>query len=373
LTYYNYNGTGLDYKPYIDHLPKIRGLKEAEFLSEKLASTRLETRRQYLPYMDGHKIASEFEGWKGVFLLFDEDDDDNRWEEMFARYEPHWGPYSDRIGDRFEDDRDFGGCGKLYVGRFDGRIHLYHAEFAVWDVDYLALYKGSCDRQDTDEGPKPPRGLWYPRICYSDTTGNGFIDRIEYLTVSFGDEDRTFKIEKEILLSDYADEECSHPDVCKLVDVRVDVPLTGWTIGGWNGNPLNPGDFEGTPCKAIYDKIYNLYTNLSERMWATACQLHQTAAKLGLNKSENLDQGLKEQYTRQELAELKTIEVPRGYSRHLRAGDRRAKYHNGYWLREKVFADILEYSGLDKFRLEKFYYTGRYNRLCEYILSGGTS
>ena len=64
---------------------------------------------------------------------------------------------------------------------------------------------------------------------------------------------------------------------------------------------------------------------------------------------------------------MKVLEVPKGYSRLLVGKSRREKYHNGYWLKEKVFADILKYSSLDKATLEKYFYTGRIDELCEYI------
>ncbi|MHB0999183.1 MAG: hypothetical protein ACYC27_08045 [Armatimonadota bacterium] len=369
LTFYNYTGSGFDYRKFIDRIPGLEGMKDAEFLSEKIAKTRLQPLRCHVPYMDGYRLGLEYSGWKGVWLLFDEDDDDCRWEEMFARHEPEVGArgYSDRIGDRFEHDSECKGKGKLYVGKFDGRIHLYHADTAIWDVDYLGLYKGSMDRVGTPEGPEPPAGLRYPRVRYTDTNGNGFIDKIEYMTVEYGLEESTEKIDRVVSLLDFADAEMPHPDACPLIDPRVDSPVTGWSVAKWDGKPLKPDDFNGTSIKDGYDKIYGLYTKVSDNMWSSAWMLYETAKGLKLNKSEKLDKGLKTMYTKDELAVLKDIDITKGYSRHLHGKTRREQYDNGYWLREKVFADILEYSKRDKFTLEKLYYTGRINDLCTYL------
>ncbi len=369
LTFFNYDrGKGLDYKSFTDALAFMTGLKGSEFLSENMAEARLQTVRRYLPYMDGYKIGMDFDGWAGVWLLFDEDDDDNRWEEMFSRHEPaDWHGYADQIGDRTEIDRDYGGKGKLYIAKFDGRIHLFHAEFAVWDVDCLAMYKGACDRGATPEGPNPPAGIRYPRVRYSDTNGNGFIDRIEYMTVEYGKEGETEKIDRVVSLLDYADEKNPKPDVCELFDPRVDTKVTGWTVAKWDGKPFTAKDFKGTPVKAGFDRVYQFYGRVCDGMWSDAEKLYKTARDLGLNRSEDLDKELKDTYTKDELAALKVLDIPKGYSRHLSGKTRREKYNNGYWLKEKVFADILEYSSLDNRTLEKYFYTGRIDELCEYV------
>ncbi|MHB1462936.1 MAG: hypothetical protein ACYC1M_16720 [Armatimonadota bacterium] len=366
LTYYNYDGAGLDYTGYSESIPQIIGLKGSEFLSENMAKTRLQPERRYLPYMDGYKIGTDFKGWKGVFLLFDEDNDDNRWEEMFAIYEP-WVPYADKIGDRFERDENFKGEGKLYVGKFDGRIHLFHSEFSIWQVDYLGLYKGSVDRTATAEGPVPPAGLRYPQVKYSDTNGNGYIDRIVYSTVEFGNEATTELVERTVDLLAFADQDHPEPDVCATIDPRVNTRPNGWNISKWKGKPLTPQSFRGTSIKAGYDKISDLYGDVCDHLWSDAMMLYKLAKRFKLNRSESLDQGLKTSYTKQELADLKVLEIPKGYSRHLKAKTRREKYDNGYWLKEKVFADILSHSGLDRFRLEKYYYLGEIDQLCRYV------
>ena len=374
ISYYNYDGNGFNYLNYIDRIPNIEGMSETQYLSKKLKDTRLQIYRAHVPYLDGYKLLTDYKDWKGVFLLFDEDDDDVRWEEMFARYEfqEEWWTYADKIGDRFEDDKDFGGEGKLYVGKFDGKIHLYHSEFSVWDIDYFGLYKGSIDRPSDQlpEGPEPPIGLRYNKVRYSDTNNNGFIDKIEYMAVSYAhypDGDEKEHVYKTINLLDYADEDMLNPDICELFNPRVDSKITDFSVANWDGNPLTSVNFENTSIKDGYDKVFKLYDNVAENMWKSAEKLYAVARKYNLNKSENLDKNIKTDYTLQELLALKEYFIPKGYSRHLIASDRREKYNNGYWLREKVVEDILNYSGLDKFILEKYYYTGRIDKLCKYL------
>ena len=369
LTFIRYGTPGMSFADLGDTVTAIKGLPEAAYLSERMLDTRQQDKRFYLPYLDGHAIATAYDGWQQVWLLFDEDDDDCRWEEMFGKHEPGWRGYSDRIGDRIEIDSDYGGKGKLYVGRFDGRLHLYHAEAAFWDIDYYALYKGSADRRHTDEGPVPPDGLRFPHVRYLDENGNGFIDAVEYTTVEWkGEQEINEKPVRRVSLLELADEdEKGAVDVCELMDPRVDAKPCGWKLSTWDGKPLTSDDFEGTPNKAIYDKMMLLYANTAEQMWRSATQLHETAKACGLNKSETAHASWQPPKTKEGLAQLKEIGTPAGYAPLLEAESLRAKYHNGYWLRELVFADILAHSGLDERTLMKLYYTGRIEALCTFI------
>ena len=50
---------------------------------------------------------------------------------------------SDASGDRGEWDLDNSGGGSLYVSNFDGRIHLYGAEWGAWRIDQNSFsYQG---------------------------------------------------------------------------------------------------------------------------------------------------------------------------------------------------------------------------------------
>ena len=278
LTYYD-STQGFDISKYADRIEKIKGLKEADFLSEKLLAHRQEALRLTVPYLDGYMIMTDYNDWEGAWFIFDEDDEDVRWEEMFSVHEKINGEFSDRIGDRWEHDKDFSGKGKLYVGKFDGRIHLFGADEGYWEIDYLGLYHGSCDRGKTKEGPKPPKGLKYPLVRYYDSDKNGFIDKIEYSTVEYQNERQSKNVVKIINLFDYVTAENPHPDVCELFNPKVDVPLKGFKIENWDAQSLQAKDFENSPIKAAYDKFYKFYGTVGENLWNDAEKLYAVAKK----------------------------------------------------------------------------------------------
>lgn len=125
--------------------------------------------------------------WKQVYFVFDEDDDCNRWErvEFYDPLDPFKigsrkggidnNSQSDPVGDRGEWDRDNSGKGKLYVGRFDGRVHLYGAEWGCWRIDQTAAYYQGFDRQIIRKLPER-----FATVKYEDADHNGFLDRISY-------------------------------------------------------------------------------------------------------------------------------------------------------------------------------------------------
>ena len=120
-------------------------------------------------------------GWATTYMVFDEDDDDHRWERVEMYYPMHgfggpedidiWSvkkwrdgpsgnyarlymadagekpglgghPQADSLGDRGEFDRDNSGGGKLYVGVFDRKLHLAGAEWGAWAVDKNGEFHG---------------------------------------------------------------------------------------------------------------------------------------------------------------------------------------------------------------------------------------
>ncbi len=370
LSFYNYDHPTLDYTRYKDHLPYMAPLSGSEAFHGELLSVRCEPTRCYLPYLDGAKIGLEHEGWAASFLLFDEDDDDNRWEEMFSNHEGDgednnflWKNFSDHLGDRTEKDPDYAGKGLLYISPMDGKIHLYRAKHSWWEIDYLALYKGSKDHAGAPEGPEPTVGMRYPRVRYYDTDGDGFLDLIRYELVEYGREEETKTLQREIRLSDYVDR-ITPPE---LFDPRSDAKETGFMVENWDKQTFTPERFAGSPVKACFDKMKAYYEGVCEAMWDSASKLYAAAKEYGLNVSENLDADLRTEYSRQERLAMKEYLIPMGYSRHLSAFDLREKYHNGYWLREKVFADICKCERLDRHTLERYFYTAQYDALCDHI------
>ena len=365
LTLCAYGEPGLPLRPYADDM-KILGIPDSgrELLSTECRKLTDVTRRIHLPFVDGYKIATDYAKWTSAWIIWDEDNDDNRWEEMFSRYERDWHAYADRIGDRVEIDSTFKGKGRLYIGAFDGRIHLHGADKAEWTVDYYAHYKGAVDRKETPEGPEPPEGLLHDVVRYHDTTGNGFIDRIEYGTAEYGREEATWKVERTVNLLEFADDQMPQPDVQPLFDLKVDAPATGWKVSTWDGNPIE--DWAGTAPYEAYRKLKTIYEGLCARQWVDARMLYDTALYLGLGKSERLPECTAPVHLEKEhKGSVRDIRVLRGYATLTDACSLREKYHFGYWLKEKVFMDILEaVDGQTTREARKLYYTRRIPELC---------
>lgn len=141
--------------------------------------------------MDCHTVVE----WDYCWFVFDEDDDCNRWEHV-EFYEPKdmWkiggengdldnNKQADAAGDRGEFDLDNSGKGNLYIAPFDGRLHLFGAEWGPWRIDMnAASYQGYGGLYPPTKShvrdQKEPEG--WATIRYSDTDNNGFFDMIEY-------------------------------------------------------------------------------------------------------------------------------------------------------------------------------------------------
>ncbi len=125
--------------------------------------------------------------WDKVYFVYDEDDDCHRWErvEFLDPLDPFKigngkggidnNPQSDATGDRGEWDLDNSGNGKLYVSKFDGRLHLFGAEWGCWRIDQTASCYQGFSRNWLNKEPTK-----FSTVKYSDTDNNGFIDQIEY-------------------------------------------------------------------------------------------------------------------------------------------------------------------------------------------------
>lgn len=184
-----FQGPGFDYSDCVHPVRNLRGLPEADrfFLDPRYRQI------DALIYPDHQqawqKIFDNDSKWNRVNFVYDEDDDCSRWErvEFYDPLDPFksgWknggidnNKQSDAAGDRGEWDMDNSGGGRLYIGRFDGRMHLYGAETGVWRIDQNATWYQGWDRMWLGQD-------FYPRsfatVVYSDTDGNGFIDRVEY-------------------------------------------------------------------------------------------------------------------------------------------------------------------------------------------------
>ncbi len=191
--------------------------------------------------------------WNETYFVFDEDDDCHRWErvELYDPFDPFkvgWKnggidnhKQSDASGDRGEWDRDNSGEGKLYIGKFDGKLHLYGAEWGCWRIDQNADFYQGWDRLWFGLNKNPSK---FGTIKYTDKDGNGFIDCIEY------DLDGDHLFETVINLADLGIE-----DECELIDLT----------------------------KFKYNDFTNLMNEMSNNLWQNGQEAIHVAEHYNLN------------------------------------------------------------------------------------------
>ncbi|MGB7157623.1 MAG: hypothetical protein WBD40_06130 [Tepidisphaeraceae bacterium] len=265
--------------------------------------------------------------WRDCWMVFDEDDDDQRWERVELYYPvdspdkiyniEKWksGPggqrnsimghtQADSLGDRGEWDKDNSGKGKVYLGRFDGKLHLHGAETGAWLVDKGAKYWGGTP---VVLGVSSPERATKPEevVQYYDTDNNGFFDRITY------DYDGDKKIDTEVSLLDYKTEQNPHPDVAELI---------------------NPYDQK-------WKGMTEVFTKMAEKSFGDGLIVYRAAWKKGLTNPEIDDYAF--------------------------ASSTGEKYDCGYWMREKLFRLVdqkLAEGGDEKAKLradlKKHHFTG---------------
>jgi hypothetical protein len=225
-----------------------------------------------LIYMDRTKGYDTFftTSWKGMSLVFDEDGDDHRWErvEMYFPADnkkrpvdifsssvrptemgesevpgPSHHPQADSQGDRGEFDLDNSGGGKLYIGRFDRKLHLYGAEWGVWQVDKNAGFHGGAGAQSG----KPRASEVGEVVKYTDSDQDGFIDQIEWSYKG----DRTFDLTVSLL---EARRDGDDPQKAEIIDPQA---------LGWKG-------------------MHALYLRLAGEAWEDALTVYRAAWKRDL-------------------------------------------------------------------------------------------
>jgi hypothetical protein len=191
-----FTGPGFNYSTYSHKYDHLKGITVSDSILFPCPWRSLEE----LIYVD-HSNASQAvfnDGkWNTCWLVFDEDDDCQRWERV-EFYEPldlyrvgagNMGldnnPQADVTGDRGEWDSDNSGKGNLYFGKFDGKIHLFGAEWGAWRIDpgakYFQGWQGWRNGGDTIphvNSEKVPASI--PVIKYTDRNANGFFDFIEF-------------------------------------------------------------------------------------------------------------------------------------------------------------------------------------------------
>lgn len=183
-----FQGPGFDYSDCRHEVRNLRGnpAHDKYFLDPRYRKLT------HLVYANHNQAPRKIFGegkWTRVNFVYDEDDDNGRWERV-EFYEPR-DPFksgwknggvdnhkqSDASGDRGEWDMDNSGKGRLYLSRFDGRLHLAGAETGVWRIDQNAQYYEGWDRMWMGQDFYPKS---FATVSYADRDGNGFIDFISY-------------------------------------------------------------------------------------------------------------------------------------------------------------------------------------------------
>ncbi len=292
-----FSGKGFDYSDQIHKYKSLRGLPEADkyFFDPKW---RQLSELIYADHKKGYELIFERANWDECWFVFDEDDDCHRWErvefyspkDLFKVGSKKGGlddnPQADVAGDRGEWDLDFSGKGKLYIGKFDGRLHLYGAEWGAWRIDQNAKYyqgwqgwRGK-NLQPEDLVDKEPE--IFPTVKYTDSDNNGFFDIIEY------DLDGDKIMETKINLSAMGID-----DSCSIIDIS----------------------------KFKYSDFNNLYKIVAEGLWEKAETFLIIAKEYNINVNW-----------------YATLMYPKSL---------REKYYNGYWLGFYLFNDLLHYAKLN--------------------------
>jgi len=325
-------GPGIPYRQFVHKYPALKGNPKFDGCFQWNNWRKIDE----LMYMPHEKSYDSFftAKWATMYFVFDEDDDDHRWERVEMYYPMHgfggpkeidlystkkWRrgnyaelamvgpnerpglsghPQADSLGDRGEFDEDNSGGGKLYVGVFDRKLHLAGAEWGAWTVDKNGEYHGGSKTPS----PKPIAPRVEEVVKYTDTDQNGFLDTIEYDY----DGDRT--IDLRVSLLDYKTASNPHPDVVPLIDTHME---------GWKG-------------------LNTLFGQIASQSFQEGLMVYRAAWKRGLTTPE-IDK----------LASASAI------------GER---YDHGYWLKEKIFRIVrakVRGTKLEK-DLTRLYYTGQF-------------
>ena len=309
----HFRGGGFNYMDQVHPFNNMRGLLAADtmFMDPRW---RQISELIYPDHQSAWNLVFNRGKWKSVYFTFDEDDDCNRWERV-ELYEPKNmftigarkggidnNAQADASGDRGEWDMDNSGKGNLYVGKFDGRIHLYGAEWGCWRIDQNAFsYQGFGGLYDGyGNGRMQVEPKVFSTLKYSDTDNNGFLDEISYDLNGDTIFEHTVSLKK------------------LGIDDRNEVINT---VG------------------MSYKDLVALNTGVAEKMWKNALEACAIAEKAGINLS--------------------------WYSLMCNPKSIQQKYNYGYWLQLYLYHDLMELGFgqqnkdfLD--RLDKAYFGGNW-------------
>ena len=311
-----FKGKGFDYQNQAHYFENLKGLKGTNQFFYDKRWRNIDT--LFYPDRDSaYQLIFNKGDWQECRLVFDEDDDCNRWERV-EFYDPKdifkigvenggldHNKQADALGDRGEFDMDNSGKGQLYVGAFDGRIHLYGAEWGAWRIDQTAFsyqgFGGQYDRWGRDRLQKQQDK--FATVKYTDTDGNGFIDLIQY------DLDGDKQFEDQVSLKALGID-----DTASLINTA----------------------------ESDYKSLNKLFTNLSNYIWDNAQQALEIAKKYQIDT--NWYAFYKQPHSIQE------------------------KYNYGYWINFYLYQDM-RYGALVKkdqkllSKIDKAYYSGHWEIL----------
>lgn len=248
-----FKGDGFEYKDKvkpIKNLKSMRGLPQAD---KFFPDPRVRQLKEllYSNHDEAWDCIFKNAKWKSYEFVYDEDDDCARWErvEFYKNKDPFKvgtnkgglddNVQSDPAGDRAEWDEDGSGGGKLYVSKFDGRIHLHGAELGYWRIDQDATYFQGFNRTFQNKDPNK-----FATLKYTDSNNNGFFDTIEYDL----DGDKIFETKVSLI-------DLGINDVCETVNLE----------------NFKYGDFR------------KLHDDVAENMWQNAQNALKTAENFGIN------------------------------------------------------------------------------------------
>lgn len=255
-----FNGAGFDYMDQVHTFNNSRVVEADSFFIDP--RWRKITELVYPDHDTILDLVYQKGIWEQVYFVYDEDDDCQRWERV-EFYDPK-DPFrigkemggldhnqqADAMGDRGEWDMDNSGKARLYVSKFDGRLHLYGAEWGCWRIDQLAYsfqaWGGLYDTYVSEKERLQKEFHPFSTMRYEDTDHNGFMDKIEM------DIDGDTVFEKTVLLKDL-----NIDDVCEIINTS----------------------------SMAYDDFRQLHISMSDNLWQQAQYALQVAEKEGLNTS----------------------------------------------------------------------------------------
>ena len=312
----HFRGGGFNYMDQVHKFKNMRGLAATDTMFMDPRWRQL-SELIYPDHESAWNLVFNRGKWKSVYFTFDEDDDCNRWERV-ELYEPNDlfkigarkggldnNPQADAAGDRGEWDMDNSGKGNLYVSKFDGRIHLYGAEWGAWRVDQNAFsFQGMGGIYD---GYGPGRSQVEPKLFttlkYRDTDNNGFMDEISYDL----DGDTIFE------------------HIVSLKKLGIDDKTEVINTAGMK-----------------YEDLVALNNTVAQKMWQNALDASAVAEKAGIN-----------------LSWYSLMRSPKSVQQ---------KYNYGYWLQFYIYRDLMELGlrndkGDFADNLDKAYFSGNWKSL----------